>query len=190
MWSDRAEPADPAAVATVVDLAWAAQPRCGDVVVVAIDGRSGAGKSTLAVAVAAALEAPVAHMDEIFPGWEGLSAAVHLVTEQVLRPIARGEPAAYRVWDWVAGRWGATKELPGSHFLVVEGCGSSVDPAGSYAALRVWVEAPRGVRRRRGLARDGEVFAPHWQRWADQEDAVFTADRTQERADLVVTTAR
>ena len=96
MWSDRAEPADPAAVATVVDLAWAAQPRCGDVVVVAIDGRSGAGKTTLAVAVAAALEAPVAHMDEIFPGWEGLSAAVHLVTEQVLRPLARGEPAAYR----------------------------------------------------------------------------------------------
>jgi hypothetical protein len=40
------------------------------------------------------------------------------------------------------------------------------------------------------LARDGEVFAPHWQRWADQEDALFTADRTQERADLVVTTAR
>ena len=39
--------------------------------------------------------------------------------------------------------------------------------------LRVWLEAPAPVRRGRALDRDGEVFAPHWQEWADQERALF-----------------
>ena len=41
---------------------------------------------------------------------------------------------------------------------------------------------------RRGIERDGEAFRPHWQRWARQEDALFAADRTRQRADLVVDT--
>ena len=50
------------------------------------------------------------------------------------------------------------------------------------------VDAPTDLRRRRGLARDGETYAPWWDTWAAQERALFTADRTRERADLVVST--
>jgi hypothetical protein len=40
----------------------------------------------------------------------------------------------------------------------------------------------------RGIARDGEAFRPHWQRWARQEEQVFGADQNRERADLVIDT--
>ncbi len=189
MWHQVRETADPASVALVVDLAQRAEPRCGDTVVVAIDGPSGSGKTTLAKGVVDALDCPVAHMDDLFPGWEGLAEAVGLLTRQVLEPLARGERAAYRVWDWEQGTWGGTITLPTHRFLVVEGCASNVLPAGRYAAVRVWVEAPRSLRMSRGIERDGEVFAPHWERWADQEEALFAADGTRARADVVIDTS-
>lgn len=188
VWFQLTDPADPADVAAVVELARTAMPVCGHTVVIAIDGPSGSGKTTLAKGVVDELDCPVVHMDQIFPGWDGLAPAPTLLTTQVLEPIARGERAAYKEWDWQADRWGATITLPRHGLLVVEGCGSSVMPAGAYAAVRVWVEAPRALRLARGLARDGEAYAPHWQRWADQEAAIFAADRTRDRADLIIQT--
>lgn len=189
MWHQLHEPDDPGAVALVVDLAQRAKPRCGGTVVVAIDGPSGSGKTTLAKGVVDALGCPVAHMDQIFPGWDGLAEAVPLLTRQVLEPLARGEQAAYRVWDWEQGTWGETIALPPHRFLVIEGCASTVLPAGAYAAARVWVEADHTVRMARGIERDGEVFRPNWERWAAQEDALFAADGTRSRADVVIDTS-
>ncbi len=157
---------------------------------VAVDGPSGSGKTTLGGALARALPAALVHMDELYPGWDGLAEAVQLVTRLVLEPLSRGERAAYPRWDWARADWGETVAVPHHRFLVVEGCGSSVLPAGRYAAVRVWVDADRDVRIRRGIERDGETFRPHWQRWARQEDALFAADHTRERADLVVDTSR
>jgi anthranilate synthase component 1/para-aminobenzoate synthetase len=50
----------------------------------------------------------------------------------------------------------------------------------------VWLEAPSSVRKKRALDRDGETFAPHWDRWAAQEDAMLARERTPGRADLVI----
>lgn len=180
--------ADPADVAAVVALCSAARPRCGATKVIAIDGLSGSGKTSLADAVAERLAAPVVHLDDLYPGWDGLAAAIPLLTEQVLQPLARGERAAYRRWDWHRDRWAETVPVAPAPVLVVEGCGASALPAGRYAAVRVWVQAPTGVRRERGIARDGTAYAPHWQRWQAQEDALFAADDTRSRADLVVDT--
>ncbi len=41
----------------------------------------------------------------------------------------------------------------------------------------------------RGIARDGEAYRPHWERWAEQEARLYAADRTRERADLVIDTS-
>ena len=178
-----------AAVAEAVRLVTVRDPRCGPTSVVAVDGPSGSGKSTLGAAIGVALGAPVVHMDDIYPGWDGLAEAVPLVTTQVLEPLAAGEPAAYRRWDWVRSRWSSRRvPVPSAPLLVLEGVGSSVRPAGDYAAVRVWVEADRGVRFTRGIDRDGEAYRPHWERWARQEDALFAADHTRDRADIVLDT--
>ena len=68
----------------------------------------------------------------------------------MLEPLARGERATYRLWSWVREQWAGTREVPPCRFLVVEGCGSSVEPAGSYAAVSVFVDADVALRMRRG----------------------------------------
>lgn len=192
MWDEVTQPPLQEHVAAVVALALAAEPPCGPVVV-AIDGPSGAGKTTLGRGVASALESygavAVLHMDHLYPGWDGLAQAPGLLATQVLEPLARGEHAAYRVWSWVRDAWAATREVPPCDYLVVEGCGSSVGPARAYAAVSVFVDADPELRMRRGLDRDGETYRPHWQRWADQEAALFAADATRDRADLLLDTS-
>jgi hypothetical protein len=70
--------------------------------------------------------------------------------------------------------------------LIIEGVGAAAEAA--PAAFRVWVEAPRSVRRRRAAARGDDLAA--WDRWAEAEARHFAADRTRDRADLVAGTVR
>ena len=180
--------ADPAHVAVVVATARAATPLAGHTVVVGVDGRSGSGKTVLATAVADALECPVVHLDDVFPGWDGLAAGVALATQHVLVPLARGTRAAYPTWDWGRDRPGPIRRVEPSTYLVLEGCGALVPPAVLYAAVRIWVDAPDALRRERALARDGEVYAPHWDRWAAQEDAAYSMSDPRDHAHVVLRT--
>jgi len=194
MWDQITEPADPVHLEAVVELALDVQPRCGHTTVVAIDGRSGAGKTTLAQGVAADLRSygsvALVHMDHLYPGWDGLGESSEILATRVLEPISRASSAAYAHWDWEAGGWGATVVLEPTDFLVIDGGGSSVGPARPCTAVAVFVDADPMLRMSRGLARDGDTYRPHWQRWAAQEDAVFAADDTRAGADLVIDTTR
>ncbi len=181
---------DPAtALAEVVRLFRERPAAVGSLRVVAIDGPSGAGKSTFSAAVTAALAATLVHVDDLVPGWDGLADVVAITTTHVLEPLSKGGPAAYRRWSWVRDAWVGEVVVPPTDILVLEGVGSSVRPAGDYAAVRVWVEAERDVRFDRGIARDGEPYRPNWERWARQEDALFAADDARARADVVLETS-
>jgi cytidylate kinase len=169
-------------------LARARPPRCGRARLVCVDGPSGSGKTTLAGRLAPLLGAAVLHMDDLYPGWDGLAASVGLLHEQVVVPLAAGRPARWRGWDWAAERPGEVHELGVPGALVVEGAGCGSRVVAAHASLLVWVEAPSDVRRARGLARDGEAYRPHWERWAAQERALFAEERTRERADVVIAT--
>ena len=188
MWDQITEPADPVHVAAVVELARAAEPRCGATVVVAIDGHSGSGKTTLAEAVATSLDAQVVHLDLIYPGWDGLGESVDILATRVLQPLSEARSATYRRWDWERDEWAEEHVVLPAPFLVVDGCGSSVLPAGRYAAVRVFLDADPALRRARGLARDGDSYAPYWERWAAQERELFDRDGTRQRAELVIDT--
>lgn len=159
------------------------------VIIIAIDGRSGSGKTSLAEAVATELaDSAVVHLDDMYPGWDGLAATPPLLVAQVLEAVRRSEPATFRRFDWVRGTFADSVSVPRTSYLIVEGAGSSVGMARRYADVRVWLEAEPAIRKRRGLTRDGDTYAPHWQRWADHEDAVFGSDHTREHAHLVLRT--
>lgn len=143
-----------------------------------IDGRSGTGKTTLADAVMGELSvvgirASCLHMDELYAGWQGLAGALPALRRQVLTPLLRGSPASYRRWDWARGGYARSLvSLPPVEVVVIEGVGAvHADPT-AYD-LTVWLRAPTPIRRQRALARDGAVFAGHWDTWAAQEDELF-----------------
>jgi len=160
--------------------------RAGRTRVIAVDGRSGSGKTSLAAALRGELGAPVVTLEDLYGGWDGLERGIDLLVSEVLEPIAAGRAARVPRYDWAAGAWGAPWVLEPPHVLVVEGVGAGARRAARYASRLVWMEAAASVRENRALERDGETFAPHWDGWAAQEDALLARERTPERADLVI----
>src|SRR5699024_11548918 len=119
------------------------------------------------------------HMEDIYPGWDGLTAATELLVEDVLRPLAERRAAAYHRWDWERGRPGAVQRVNPGPVLLVEGVGAGARVAAAYLSLLIWVDAPDEVRKGRALARDGETFRPHWDRWARQEHSLLDRKSTR-----------
>ncbi|MFC7385973.1 nucleoside/nucleotide kinase family protein [Sphaerisporangium rhizosphaerae] len=157
--------------------------------VIAVDGPSGSGKTTLGGALAGELGATLVHMDDLYPGWDGLLGGADRLVRWILRPRAEGRPARWRRYDWTRGAYAEWHEVPSPSPLVVEGAGAGSVAAAPYLSRLIWVEAPSEVRRTRALSRDGEAYRPHWERWARQERAYFAAERVRDRADLVIDTS-
>ncbi|WIB78504.1 ATP-binding protein [Curtobacterium sp. MCPF17_002] len=154
-----------------------------DRLVVLVDGRSGTGKTTLGNAVADRLGAQLVHLDDLYPGWDGLRAAAEAVVTDVL-----GGPSGYRRWDWTTSAPTDWVPLDPDAPIVIEGCGALSRASAALASLRVWLEADDDTRWQRAIGRDGEVFAREWERWAAQEAAFIAAEHPAGLADLVLRT--
>jgi uridine kinase len=164
----------------------ASPPRAGQTRVLVIDGRTGAGKTTLAHELAPVLAAPVVELEQLYPGWDGLQQGVDLLVSAVLEPLAAGQTAQVPRYDWVARRYGKPWLLEPPELLIVEGVGAGSSAAAQYASVLVWLELAAETRQQRALARDGDVFRPHWARWTAQEEALLAREATPSRADLVL----
>lgn len=165
----------------------AAPARAGTTKVVAIDGRSGAGKSTVSAALAAALDAPIVDLEYLYPGWDGLEAGVDVLVSAVLEPLVAGREAIpVPRWDYAAHAWGDPLPLTAPEVLIVEGVGSGDRRATPFVSVLVWVELDEATRYARAIARDADVYRPHWERWASQERVLLDRERTPERADVVI----
>ncbi|GAB3301444.1 hypothetical protein EK0264_00795 [Epidermidibacterium keratini] len=164
-----------------------ARRRPDGTLVIAIDGPSGSGKSRLARRIARAVgdDFTVLHADDLVAGWDSLLEVPHRLAG-VLAELRAGRTASYDTWDWAADRVGPPAQLEPTPTIVVEGCGSGGLACAQYVDFLVWVDAPPGVRRERAIARDGDTYAAHWERWAAQERELYARDRVRERADVVI----
>jgi uridine kinase len=184
--------------ANVVRRTLAAPARLGTGRLVCIDGPAGSGKTTLAAEVAAAvpdgITVVVVHLDDVYPGWDGLTEGLRRAADDLLGPLAAGQRGRYRRFDWVAGAEGDRCDVDPVDLLVLEGVGAGAAGRG-HSSLLVWVEAPPEVRLARGLERDltlpgqpsdADDLRAKWLRWMADEEALHAQDRTRARADLVV----
>ncbi len=129
-----------------------------------IDGPSGSGKTTLASALARRLGLPAHNVEKWVPGWGGLAAG-----SRVTEDLVSGRTGRYREWDWVKGMPDGLVEVDLTGGWIIEGCGALTPGTALDGIVTVWVEAEPGEARRRGLSRDGDGFASHWDSWHAQE---------------------
>ncbi|WP_053382462.1 nucleoside/nucleotide kinase family protein [Leucobacter celer] len=155
-----------------------------------IDGRSGAGKTDLAARIANRLrelgrEPQLLHVEHLYPGWDGLAEGSRTVADAL-------DGGGYRRYDWWAEAFAERVPVTPDRPLLIEGCGSitaenlaaarrwalrATDPGRPASVWSVWIECPAEVRRSRALSRDGETYAPHWDRWAAQEELLYEEHR-------------
>ena len=182
---------------------------------VGLDGRSGAGKSTLAGATAAWIEkagpgdreVTVIEGDQFYAGgsaesWDRRSTSekVDLVIDwrrqgQVLQQLREHGAAQWHPFDWNAPDWD-TEVVPLDSEPIRAHAGSIVLLEGAYSCrpelhhlldVRVLLDAPRDVRRRQLLEREGNTYRADWEaRWSAAEDHYFGTVMTPDRFDLVL----
>jgi anthranilate synthase component 1/para-aminobenzoate synthetase len=159
-------------------------------VIIAIDGRSGAGKTTLAIELAALLrnhhKVALFHLEDIYPGWNGLTAGIERYVTTVLTPLSRSEPASWISWDWVNHYDGDARVTLPAEIVIVEGVGAAAKEARPLLSAIIWADSPDNVRRKRALERDGGTYEPFWDQWAAQEDDWLADDDVPHHADIRV----
>ncbi|MFW0183065.1 hypothetical protein ACN082_06110 [Rothia sp. CCM 9417] len=151
---------------------------------VAIDGRSGSGKTTLArqiqdILATAGTTVELFHLEDLYQGWDGLAQAVQTWQELALSLTGDGtDPGPTPLWygwDWQSGQ--ATgphiftpAQAPAGSIVLAEGVGAL---CGTHD-LGVLIELDTLTRKDRALIRDGDTYRPYWDRWALQEEALYS----------------
>ncbi|GAC1454313.1 MAG: hypothetical protein PVSMB10_12150 [Pseudarthrobacter sp.] len=159
-------------------------------VIIAIDGRSGAGKTTLAIELAARLrnhhKVSLFHLEDIYPGWNGLAAGIERYVSTVLTPLSGGEPATWTSWDWANHYDGDTRVTLPSEIVIIEGVGAAAAEVRPLLSAVIWTDSPDAVRRKRALSRDGGTYEPFWEQWAAQKNDWLAKDDVPAHADVRV----
>lgn len=154
---------------------------------IGVDGKGAAGKTTLAAEIAAAIPmAEVVHIDDFarpdVPGWER-----DRFVRQVREPLLAGRPARYQRWDFAENRGAGWLDIPNGVPVVVEGVSATDVRLEVPWDVTLWLEAPRPLRLRRALERDGPGMLDRWLTdWMPGEDAYERNQKPQARVDLVV----
>jgi len=171
----------------------------GRPVVLALDGRSNAGKTTLAARIREAVPgSDVVHTDDI--AWEHSRFGwADLLVDGILAPVRQGRGVSFRPPRWAEhGREGSIDVPADCALLIIEGDGAGRREVGHLIDALIWVQSDEREAARRGRARAANADAidganlpadgspPDDDGWMAEEVPFNSAQRTWERADLIV----
>lgn len=170
----------------------------GKLPIVLIDGRAASGKSQFAKDLSEAYfqvdkqAARVVHMDDLYPGWNGLAeGSVYLLTN-ILLPLANSRSANWQVWNWRKNHRGAEepgngrREFAGGTLLIVEGCGSISRLSSTNSDFQIWIDADDAARKERFSKRDSGKFDEYFGIWSAQEDEYYEREKSKQLAELII----
>jgi uridine kinase len=168
-----------------------APARLGGVRLVAVDGGTGSGKTTFAGRLQKALRercsVRVLHTDDLLDGWDDQFTFWPRLVGSVFEPLAHGRAASYPVYDWYAQAFTSQRPLPVPDVLIVEGVSSARAAGDGVRTLEVFMDLEPAARLRRALDRDhGLGVDERLRRWVEREIEWYAADRTAQRAAVVV----
>jgi uridine kinase len=145
---------------------------------IVVDGRSGSGKTAWAAALSAELGFEVLSLDELYPGWDGLDAGQAFASRTLIPLWMESGEITVPQWDWSKMSYSSTRHLRSPEGLILEGCGALSAFSAQWAHRTVWLSTSDEERYRRAIARDGDTYRPHWQRWARQEERFIALHRS------------
>jgi hypothetical protein len=163
----------------------------GRPVILAVDGRSNNGKTTLAARIREAIPASaVVHTDDIAWGHSRFGWA-DLLIDGILVPAHQGRAVSYRPPGWAkTGRGGVIEVPAGCPLLVIEGDGAGRREVADLIDALIWVQSDEREAERRVLTRIGKPNESptmrHHREWMAEEIPFNAAQRTWERADIIV----
>lgn len=154
-----------------------------------IDGPSGSGKTTLASEIEkhwnSAVKLQVVHMDDLYPGWDGLADGT-ATARKMLSERSEGKDTHWQRYDWNAGAFQDWHSVDSLEPLLIEGCGSMFAGSEQLSQVRIWLDAETELRRERALSRTGENFADHWTQWDAQFENFVSVHNPRTLATLEV----
>jgi uridine kinase len=154
-------------------------------VLVGIGGHGGAGKSTLASQLAEVVPGTQLVATDAF--WNGASFELDRLRSDVVDVLLAGRTARPEEWNWHAAARRPGRTITPEGVVVIEGVCALHQMFRHDLDVRVWVDAPYGVRLERGLARDGEAARSTWTEvWIPNEEAYVRRDDPVRCAHLVV----
>ena len=185
-------------VSTLTDQAKSLLPRLlelrerKDSPIVLIDGHAGSGKSTFADAlknlifVETRQQPKLIHMDDLYPGWEGLRAGSIYLHDRILKPVSHGKSASWQNWSWVRSERLGFHEFDGENLLIAEGCGAISANNAALADLTIWIDSDSETRKKRFMERDGGRFRDRYALWAAQESEFYLEESSRALSEVQI----
>ena len=159
--------------------------KCGESIVITIDGPAGSGKTTLAKELSSSLDSYYTiHMDDLYEGWDStLTSKLTAKLKTILSCVQNENRINFLPFDWVESRFASEVDLPATKYLIIEGVGSGQIAIRDFASLSLWIEVSPDLGLERVIKRDGPSVADFMPAFIVAQSAHFEKEDTKKSAD-------
>ena len=159
--------------------------KCGETIVITIDGPAGSGKTTLANELSSPLSSCYTiHMDDLYEGWDStLTPKLTSKLQAILEGVATKNQIRFFPFNWLENRIDSEIELPAPKYLFLEGVGSGQATVRDFISLSLWIEVLPDIGLERVIKRDGPGVAQFMPAFVVAQNIHFEKEDTKKSAD-------
>jgi len=159
--------------------------KCGESIVITIDGPAGSGKTTLAKELSSVLDSCYTiHMDDLYEGWDStLNLKLTDKLKTILSCLMNENRIRFTPFDWLESKFGSQVDVAAPKYLMIEGVGSGQIAIRDFVSLSLWIEVFPDLGLERVIKRDGPSVAEFMPAFIVAQNAHFEKEDTRKSAD-------
>lgn len=159
--------------------------KCGESIVITIDGPAGSGKTTLAKELSSVLDSCYTiHMDDLYEGWDStLNLKLTDKLKTILSCLMNENRIRFTPFDWLVSKFGSQVDVAAPKYLIIEGVGSGQIAIRDFVSLSLWIEVLPDLGLERVIKRDGPSVTEFMPAFIVAQNAHFEKEDTRKSAD-------